>query len=90
MAYWVVFFIQIHLLLDIPRRQVIRDRPRSTPVHILSKPHIVIPVNLRLILRAAREGVMTKKSAVVSHQPRLLDQARDVIRFKHYSIRADS
>jgi hypothetical protein len=32
---------------------------------------------------------MTKKSSVVSHQPRLLDQVRDVIRFKHYSIRTE-
>ena len=32
---------------------------------------------------------MNKKSSVVSHQPRLLDQVRDVIRFKHYSIRTE-
>jgi len=32
---------------------------------------------------------MIKKSSVVSYQPRLLDQVRDVIRFKHYSIRTE-
>ncbi len=32
---------------------------------------------------------MAENSSVVSHQPRLLDQVRDVIRFKHYSIRTE-